>query len=112
VESAALDLVQYLTACDTQVQFFKTANVLPARLDAYPRIEFSLETTRETVQKILERGRPHPAVSLWRRIEAFLEDMLLDIENAVLRQPTVPAAETADWMIVAYEEKLAALLKR
>jgi ABC-type glycerol-3-phosphate transport system substrate-binding protein len=112
VERVALDLVQYLTACDTQVQFFKTANVLPARLDAYPQIEFSLATSTETMQKILTTGRPHPPVRLWRRIEAFLEDMLLDIGNTVLRQPTVPAAETAKRMLTEYEEKLFALLKK
>ncbi len=112
LESAALDLVQYLAACDTQVQFFKSANVLPARLDAYSQIEFSSDTTKETMQKILQTGRPHPPVRLWRRIEAFLEDMLLDIGSAVLRQPTVPAAEIVDQLLTAHEEKLSAMLKR
>ena len=111
LERVALDLVRYLSACDTQVQFFKSANVLPARLDAYPQIEFSLDTSTATVQKILKTGRPHPPVRLWRRIEAFLEDMLLEIGNAVLRQPTVPAAEIAERMIIEYEEKLSAVLK-
>ncbi len=111
LERVALDLVQYLAACDTQVQFFKSGNVLPARLDAYPQIEFSLDSSTETMQKILKTGRPHPPVRLWRRIEAFLEDMLLDIGNVVLRQPTVPAAETTEQMIIAYEEKLSAVLK-
>jgi hypothetical protein len=108
----ALDLVEYLAACDTQVQFFKSASVLPARLDAYPQIKFSLDTSTQTIETILKTGRPHPAVRLWRRIEAFLEDMLLEIGNAVLRQPTIHAAETAERMIVTYEEKLAAMLKR
>ncbi|HLO33918.1 MAG TPA: extracellular solute-binding protein [Anaerolineales bacterium] len=111
LERVALDLVQYLSACDTQVQFFKSANVLPARLDAYAQIDFSLDTSTETMQKILKTGRPHPPVRLWRRIEAFLEDMLQDIGNAVLRQPTSPAAETAERMIIAYQEKLSAVLK-
>lgn len=112
LERAALDLVHYLAACDTQVQFFKSASVLPARLDAYPQIAFSLQTSEETIQKILKTGRPHPPVRLWRRIEAFLEDMLLDIGSAVLRQPTVPAAEIVDRMLTAHEEKLSAVLKR
>jgi multiple sugar transport system substrate-binding protein len=112
IEKVAIDLVQYLGSCDTQVQFFKSGNVLPARLDAYPQIEFSLDTARETMQKILQTGRPHPPVRLWRRIEAFLEDMLLDIGSAVLRQPSVPAAEIAERMIGSYEENLSAVLKR
>jgi hypothetical protein len=112
LETAALDLVQYLVDVDTQVQFFKSGNVLPARLDAYPQIEFSLDTSTETMQKVLKTGRPHPPVSLWRRIESFLDEMLLDIGNAVLKQPTVPAAEIAKRMIAEYEEKLSAVLKR
>src|SRR5690349_7442003 len=112
VESAALNLVQYLSDRDTQVQFFKVANALPARLDAYPQIEFSLDTSAETIQKILKTGCPHPPVRLWRRIETFLDEMLLDIGSTVLRQPIIPAAETAKRMLAEYEEKLFALLKK
>ena len=111
-ERAALHLVQYLAACDTQVQYYKSANALPARLDAYEQIGFSLDTSAATIQKILNTGRPHPPVRLWRRIETFLDEMLLDIGNTVLRQPTVPAAETAKRMLSEYEEKLFALLKK
>jgi hypothetical protein len=97
---------------DTQLQFFKLANTLPARLDAYEQIEFSLDTSAETIQRILKTGCPHPPVRLWRRIETFLDEMLLDIGNTVLRQPTVPAAEIAKRMLTEYEEKLFALLKK
>ena len=112
VERVALDLVQYLADRGTQVQFFKSSNTLPARLDAYEQIEFSLLTSAETMQKILKTGRPHPPVRLWRRIETYLDEMLLDIGNTVLRQPTVPAAETTKRMLTEYEEKLSALLKK
>jgi multiple sugar transport system substrate-binding protein len=112
VEKVALNLVQYLADRETQVQFFKSSNALPARLEAYGQIEFSLDTSAETMQKILKTGRPHPPVRLWRRIETFLDEMLLDIGNTVLRQPTVPAAETAKRMLTEYEEKFSALLKK
>jgi len=112
VENAALKLVQYLSARDTQVQYFKSANALPARLDAYPEIAFSLGTSADTMQQILKTGCPHPPVRLWRRIETFLDEMLLDIGSTVLRQPTIPAAETSKRMLADYEEKLFALLKK
>jgi len=112
LERAALDLVRYLSDRDTQVQFFKLENALPARLDAYEQIQFSLDTSPETIQKVMTTGRPHPPVRLWRRIEAFLEDMLLDIGNVVLKQPTVPAAITVERMLAEYEEKLFALLRQ
>lgn len=111
VERLALDLVQYLTARDTQLQYFKLSNVLPARLDAYSEIEFSLDSSAETIQTILSTGRPHPPVRLWRRIEVFLEDMLLDIGTTVLRQPTASPASITSQMLSRYEQNLAAVLK-
>jgi ABC-type glycerol-3-phosphate transport system substrate-binding protein len=112
IEKAAMDLLRYLSDRDTQLQYFKFANALPARLDAYQEMDFSLATSAETIQKILETGRPHPPVRLWRRIETFLDEMLLDIGNMVLRQPLIPASEITKRMLDDYEEKLFALLKK
>jgi len=111
IEKGALDLVRYLSSLETQLQYFKLGDLLPARLDAYSEIEFSLDTTAATIQKILKTGRPHPPVRLWRRIEAFLDEMLLDIGNTVLGQPTQPASATAERMLIEYEEKLSAMRK-
>ena len=86
-------------------------NILPARLDAYDELTFPLETTKPTLEKILKTGRPHPALRLWRRIEAFLDEMLLDIGKAVLRQPTVSPSDIALQMLEDYEQRLSAVLK-
>jgi multiple sugar transport system substrate-binding protein len=110
-EKAALDLVSYLSRKETQVQFFKIQNILPARSDAYDEITFSLDTTLPTVQRLLETGRPHPPVRLWRRIEAFLDEMLLEIGNRVIQTSTTDASETTKQMLGEYEQKLAAVLK-
>jgi len=110
-EKAALDLVRFLGRKETQVQFFKLENVLPARADAYDELTFPLETTAATVQKILKTGRPHPPLRLWRRIEAFLDEMLLDIGSSVLRQPAISVPELTERMLGEYEHKLAAVLK-
>lgn len=110
-EKTALDLVRYLSKKETQIQLFKVENILPARADAYDELAFPLETTTPTLQKILKTGRPHPAVRLWRRIEAFLDEMLLDIGRAVLRQPMVSPSEIAARMLNEYEQKLTAVLK-
>ena len=83
-EKAALDLVRFLGRKETQVQFFEVENVLPARADAYDELTFPLETTAPTIQRILKTGRPHPPLRLWRRVEAFLDEMLLDIGSSVL----------------------------
>jgi multiple sugar transport system substrate-binding protein len=112
IEKGALALVRHLSSPETQVQYFKVGNLLPACLEAYTQIEFSLDTTAGTIQKILKTGRPHPPVRLWRRIEAFLDEMLADIGNAVLGQPTQSASAIAERMLVEYEEKLTVILRQ
>jgi multiple sugar transport system substrate-binding protein len=110
-EKSALDLVNYLSKRETQIQLFEAENILPARADAYDELTFPLETTNPTLQKVLQTGRPHPALRLWRRIEAFLDDMLLDIGSSVLRQPTLSPSDIASQMLDDYEQKLSAVLK-
>jgi len=84
---------------------------LPARADAYDELTFPLETTAPTVQRILKTGRPHPTLRLWRRIEAFLDEMLLDIGSTVLRQYNVSPSGIVNQMLNEYEQKLSAVLK-
>ena len=111
LEKVALDLLRYLSRKETQTRYFNLENILPARIDAYSEIKFSLESTAMTVQRILQTGRPHPPIQLWRRIEAFLDEMLADIGSAVLRQPADSASEITERMLVEYEQKLSAMLK-
>ncbi|HSA99714.1 MAG TPA: extracellular solute-binding protein [Anaerolineales bacterium] len=110
-ERAALDLVNYLSRRETQTQLFLVENILPARMDAYSELTFPLETTKPALEKILQTGRPHPALRLWRRIEAFLDEMLLDIGKAVLRQPTGSPSDITLQMLKDYEQRLSAVLK-
>lgn len=111
IEKTSLALLRYLSSKETQVRYFQLENILPARLDAYPEITFSLESAATSMQQILERGRPHPPIRLWRRIEAFLDDMLADIGNTVLRQSAEPPAGIVERMLAEYEQKLTRLLK-
>jgi len=111
LEKAALDLLGFLSSKETQIRFFNVENILPARVDAYPEIKFSLDSTAVTIQRILQTGRPHPPIQFWRRIEAFLDEMLTDIGSTVLRQPATPASEITEHMLAEYEQKLAAILK-
>jgi ABC-type glycerol-3-phosphate transport system substrate-binding protein len=110
-EACALELVKYLSQRETQIQLFQAENILPARADAYDHLTFPLETTAPTLQKILKVGRPHPTLRLWRRLEAFLDDMLLDIGKAVLRQPTQSPSGITIQMLNDYEQKLSAILR-
>jgi ABC-type glycerol-3-phosphate transport system substrate-binding protein len=110
-EKAALALVNHLSKRETQIELYKAQQVLPARMDAYDELTFSLPTTKPTLEKVLQVGRPHQALRLWRRIEAFLDEMLLDIGSSVLRQPAVSPSDIALQMLNEYEQKLSAVLK-
>jgi multiple sugar transport system substrate-binding protein len=110
-ERAALDLTAFLSRKETQVAYFKLENILPARADAYDELTFPLETTRLALQKALQTGRPHPALRLWHRIEAFLDEMLLDIGSSVLRQPGISPSDIAGPMLNDYEKKFTAVLR-
>jgi hypothetical protein len=77
----------------------------------YEGLAFPLDTTAATLQTVLQTGRPHPALRLWRRIEAFLDEMLLDIGTSVLRQPSGSPSDIALGMLQEYEQRLAAVLK-
>lgn len=109
-EQAALELLKFLSKRETQIQFYRAGMILPARGDAYDALSFPLASTMPALQKILATGCPHPPLRLWRRIEAFLDDMLLDIGSAVLKQPTTSPSDLAYQMLKDYEQKLAAVL--
>jgi multiple sugar transport system substrate-binding protein len=110
-EEAAVNLVDYLSRRETQIQFFESENILPARLDAYDDLTFPLETTKRTLEKVLKTGCPHPPLRLWRRIEAFLDEMLLEIGKAVLKPTTASPSDVTLQMLNDYEQKLSAVLK-
>jgi ABC-type glycerol-3-phosphate transport system substrate-binding protein len=110
-EKSALDLLTFLSKKETQIELFNLENILPSRADAYAELTFPLATTKATLEKILQTGRPHPALRLWRRIEAFLDEMLLEIGKSVLRQPTVSPSDIARQMLNDYEQNLSAVLK-
>lgn len=111
LEIAALDLIHFLSSKEAQLLFYKLESILPARVDAYPEIKFSLDSTAATIQRVLQTGQPHPSHPLWRRIEAFLNEMLTDIGSTVLRQPTTPPSEITKRMLTEYEIKLTSMLK-
>jgi hypothetical protein len=66
---------------------------------------------KPALEKILRTGRPHPALRLWRRIEAFLDEMLLEIGTTVLKPTTVSPSDITLQMLGDYEQRLSAVLK-
>jgi multiple sugar transport system substrate-binding protein len=111
VEKSALELVRFLSRKEMQVRLFQLQNILPARVDAYLEINFSLASTAVTMQRILQDGRPHPPIRLWRRIESFLDEMLASIGRSVLDQPHGQIHEIVQLGLDKYSQKLATMLK-
>lgn len=70
-----------------------------------------LQPLRGVLASFEREKRIQLSLRLWRRIEAFLDEMLLDIGNTVLRQPTVSPSRVASQMLDDYQRKLSAVLK-
>ena len=109
-ENAALDLIRSLTSVENQIRLSREDMILPARLDAYPDLEFQPEGMRPVLEKILQTARPHPPARLWRRIESMLTDMLSDIARNVINFPKQPVAEIVEPKLAEYEKRFSLLL--
>jgi multiple sugar transport system substrate-binding protein len=68
-ERAALELVSFLVAPQTQVALYQLEKSLPVRWDALSQLQFIPESLNKTAPAALKKGRPHQPISLWRVVE-------------------------------------------
>lgn len=109
-ERAALALIESLSSAENQARLYREATILPARLDAYPDLEFQPEGMRSVLERILQVARPHPPTRLWRRIESLLVDMLSDITRSVMDFQKQEPAEIVEAKLADYERRLSLVL--
>jgi multiple sugar transport system substrate-binding protein len=86
--STALSLVNYLTTCETQLQFAHVHNSLPVRLDALNEFLGDLQPFTEAVKETFQRGRVHTPIRLWSRIEHQLGNALNQIAAQLIADPS------------------------
>jgi multiple sugar transport system substrate-binding protein len=109
-EKAAVELIRSLTSVENQIRLFRETTILPARLEAYPELEFQPDGMRSVLEKILQTARPHPPARLWRRIESMLVDMLCEIARNVLDFPNQAVAEIVEPKLADYEKRFLLIL--
>jgi ABC-type glycerol-3-phosphate transport system substrate-binding protein len=109
-ERAALALIESLSSAENQARLHRETTILPARLDAYPDLEFQPEGMRSVLERILQVARPHPPTRLWRRIESLLVDMLSDITRSVMDFQKQEPAEIVEAKLADYERRLLLVL--
>jgi multiple sugar transport system substrate-binding protein len=109
-ERAAVDLIRSFVSVENQVRLSRETTILPARLDAYPQLEFQPEGMRAVLEKTLKIARPHPSLRLWRRIESMLADMFGEIARSVLQSPQREAVEIVEPKLAEYEKRFSLIL--
>jgi ABC-type glycerol-3-phosphate transport system substrate-binding protein len=109
-EQAAVALIESLSSAENQIRLHRETTILPARLDAYPDLEFQPEGMRPVLERILQVARPHPPTRLWRRIESMLVDMLFDIGRSVMDFQKQEPAEIVEAKLADYERRFSLVL--
>jgi len=109
-EKAAVGLIRSLTSVENQIRIHRETRILPARLDAYPDLEFQPDGMRSVLERVLQIARPHPPARLWRRIESMLVDMLGDIAHSVLENRTQSVEEIVAAKLADYENRFTLIL--
>ncbi len=109
-EQAAVALIESLSSAENQVRLHRETTILPARLDAYPDLEFQPAGMRPVLERTLQVARPHPPTRLWRRIESLLVDMLFDIARSVMDFQKQGPAEIVEAKLADYERRLSLVL--
>jgi ABC-type glycerol-3-phosphate transport system substrate-binding protein len=111
-ERGAVELIRWLTTTENQARLQRETTILPARLDAYPELDFQPDGMKPALEKILQTARPHPSIRLWRRVESMLTDLLYEIGRNVLNFPNQPVAEIVESKLADEEKRFALILGR
>jgi multiple sugar transport system substrate-binding protein len=88
-ESAALDLVRYLTSIDAQVAYCQKIGYLPVRNDALTRPPYSTDYLFRSFALALEKGRAFPNIKLSGLLEDRLATVLDQIWQNLYANPKI-----------------------
>jgi multiple sugar transport system substrate-binding protein len=105
-EKAAVDLVTYLSSRQGQILFARRAVALPARLDAVNEVFSADHLLGETFRYVAEHGRAYPSISLWRRIEFQLAEVLHEIRQEYRQDPDADVDALLDRHLTPFARRL------
>jgi len=109
-ERGAAELINWMMTVKNQARLQRENTILPARLDAYPELEFQPKEMKSVLETILQNARPHPPLRLWRRVESMLTDMLYELGRNVLNYPNQAVAEIIEARLEDEEKRFSLIL--
>ncbi len=103
IESAAIELIRYLSAPQIQAEYAQRTGLLPARLEALRQPPYTTDPRLQVMVKAMERGRSHAGIPSWGLVEERLSAALTAIWTGVQQNPQ----QDVDVLISAQLEPLA-----
>lgn len=103
IESAAIELIRYLSAPHIQVQYAQQTGLLPARLEALQQPPYSTDPRLQVMVKAMASGRSHAGIPSWGLVEDRLAAALTAIWAGLKQDPQ----QDLDALISAHLEPLA-----
>ena len=106
LESAAIELIQCLSAPPVQVEYARQTGLLPARLEALRQPPYTTDPRLQIMVKAMESGRSHAGIPSWGLVEERLSTALATIWADIKQNPQ----RDLDVLIGAQLEPLASRL--
>ena len=103
LESAAIELIQCLSAPPVQVEYARQTGLLPARLEALRQPPYTTDPRLQIMVKAMENGRSHAGIPSWGLVEERLSTALATIWTDIQQNPQ----QDLDALIGAQLEPLA-----
>jgi multiple sugar transport system substrate-binding protein len=103
IESAAIDLIRYLSAPPIQTEFARRTGLLPARLEVLQQPPFTTDPRLQVLVKAMAGGRSHAGIPSWGLVEERLSTALTAIWSSLKQDPQ----QDLDALISAQLEPLA-----
>jgi multiple sugar transport system substrate-binding protein len=83
----ALEMVQFLTDQQTQVDYCQRIGHLPVRLDALTQPPYSTEPYYQVMVEALQSGRSYPVFPKWETVEEKLNDAFMWFWDSLAADP-------------------------
>jgi multiple sugar transport system substrate-binding protein len=87
-QQEAVELVNFLTSKQMQLDYCQRASYLPVRLDALNEPPFSTDPRLQVLTKAVKTGRAYPTFPKFGLIESRLSDAFINLWNSILDDPT------------------------
>ena len=100
----ALEVIKYLTAKKTQIDYSKVSGFLPARRDAFSDPFFSADPNRKVFKEAVFYGKTYPSIPTWGLLEPILTRRLGIMWDYVTSGSNYKPAEIREQLKLAKKE--------